>query len=168
LYGTSFASPIVASYVGLIKSIRPTSTVDDVTALVDATTFKPAAMGSSPYLTTIGHGIIDADAGLRIAAALNTTSAVPELLQTGDYVSEHTFKTTSTLSSGCRVTAGSYCTIWAKNTLGYDRYLPYVQADANGQAGWSWPGSWLADGDWSTRARSGSNTSSTPYQLLNK
>ena len=168
LYGTSFASPIVASYVGLIKSIRPSSTVDDVTALVNATTFKPTAMGSAPYSTTLGHGIIDGDAGLRIAASLNATSGTPQLLQTGDSVSEHNFEATSTMSSGCKATAGSYCTIWAKNPAGYDRYLPYVQADGSGLAGWSWPGSWLNDGDWSTRARSGNIVSTTPYQLFNK
>jgi subtilisin family serine protease len=168
LYGTSFASPIVASYVGLIKSLRPSSTVDDITALVDATSSKPAAMSSAPYLTQYGHGIIDADSGLRVAASLNQTSGTPELLQTGSAISEHSFKPSDTLSSGCKATSGNYCTIWAQNTAGYDRYLPYVQADINGQAGWSWPGSWLADGDWAISSRSGNAVSIGPYQLLNK
>jgi subtilisin family serine protease len=168
LYGTSFASPIVASYVGLIKSIRPSSTVDDVTALVNATAFKPTAMGTAPYSTTLGHGIIDADAGLRVAASLNSTAGTPQLLQTGDSISEHNFETASMMSSGCKAAAGNYCTVWARNPAGYDRYLPYVQADANGLAGWSWPGSWLIDGDWSMRVRSGNAISTTPYQLFNK
>lgn len=168
LYGTSFASPIVASYAGLIKSLRPSSSVDDVTALISATTFKPTAMGSAPYMTELGHGIIDTEAGLRVAASLNQASSAPGLLQTGSHISEHSFQSGSTLTSGCQAAAASYCTIWAKNSLGYDRYLPYIQTDAAGQAGWSWPGSWLGDGEWFVRARSGDALSTTPYQLLNK
>lgn len=168
LYGTSFASPIVASYVGLIKSLRPASTVDDVTALVNATASKPSAMGADQYTVGLGHGIIDAEAGLRVAGSLNSTSGVPELLQAGDNLSEHTFRTASTLSSGCKTAANAYCTIWALNSDGYDRYLPYVQTSPSGQAGWTWSGSWLGTGDWNVRARSGSTPSTTPYQLFNK
>jgi len=168
LYGTSFASPIVASYAGLIKSLRPSSTVNDITALVDATAWKPSGMGGVPYATQYGHGIIDAEAGLRVATSLNQTSGTPELLQAGSSVSEHSFKTNDTLSSGCRATSGSYCTIWAKNPAGYDRYLPYLQTDVNGQTGWSWAGSWLGSGEWAVKSRSGDNVSTTPYQLFNK
>jgi len=168
LYGTSFASPIVASYVGLIKSLRPSSTVADITALVDATASKPTAMGSAPYSTLYGHGIIDTDAGLRVATSLNQSSSTPELLQTGNSVSEHGFKTGDTLSSGCNVTSGTYCTVWATNAAGYDRYLPYIQTNVNGQAAWGWPGSWLDAGDWTVSSRSGDFISTGPYQLLNK
>ena len=168
LYGTSFASPIVASYVGLLKSIRPASTVDDITALVDATASKTSAMGADQYSNTMGHGIIDSEAGLRAAGRLNLTTGTPELLQAGDNISEHTFKSTSTLASGCKATAGNYCTIWARNAAGYDRYLPYIATNGNGQAGWTWTGNWLGTGDWSLRSRSGSTPSTTPYQLFNK
>ncbi len=168
LYGTSFASPIVASYVGLLKSIRPASTVDDITALVDATASKTSAMGADQFSNTMGHGIIDSEAGLRVAGSLNQTSGIPELLQAGDNTSEHTFKATSTLASGCKATAGNYCTIWARNAAGYDRYLPYIATSGSGQAGWTWTGNWLGTGDWSLRSRSGSTPSTTPYQLFNK
>jgi serine protease len=168
LFGTSFASPIVASYVGLIKSLRPASTVDDITALVDATAWKPAGMGTDPYSTQFGHGIIDMDAGLRVAASLSQTASTPQLLQTGTSISEHSFVTSSALSSGCKATSGSYCTVWAKNAAGYDRYLPYVQTDIGGQAGWNWPGNWLGGGEWFVKARSGDNISTASYQLLNK
>ena len=168
LYGTSFASPIVASYVGLIKSLRPNSTTDDVVALVNATAWKPVGMGSNLYSTQLGHGIIDGEAGLRVANGLNQTAGTPELLQTGDNRSEHGYTASATMASGCKAAANAYCTIWATNAAGYDRYLPYVQANASGQAGWSWLGSWLGDDNWMLKARSGNTPSTTPYHLAIK
>jgi serine protease len=168
LYGTSFASPIVASYVGLLKSIRPSSTADDITALVDASAAKLSSMNGEPFTVQLGHGIIDTQTGLRVAGGLNQTSGTPDLLQTGSNISEHTFATSSQMASGCTAQAGAYCTIWAQNQSGYDRFLPYFQSDATGQASWSWTGGWLGSGDWKLRARSGDNRSTTPYGLFNR
>ena len=168
LYGTSFASPIVASYVGLIKSVRPATTVDDITALVNANAWKTTGMGADMYSESQGHGIIDAQAGIRVASGLNTTSGVPILFQAGSNFSEHSFTTSATLASGCDIAASTYCTVWARNAAGYDRYLPYVQTNGSAQAGWTWSGTWLGSGDWGVRARSGNATSTTPYQLFNK
>lgn len=167
LYGTSFASPIVASYVGLLKSIRPDSTVDDITALVDASASKPAGMSGGYYTNQFGHGLLDTSAGLAVAASLNQSSSVPQLLQTGGPLSEHGFSTGNGLSSGCNAPAGTYCTVWATGDAGYDRYLPYT-ATVNGQAGWSWTADILESGNWSLRARSGNSVSTTPYQLFSK
>ena len=169
LYGTSFASPIVASYVGLIKSIRPTSSVDDIIALVNGTAWKPAGMGSNLYTEAQGHGIIDSEVGLRVAGALNSTSSTPSLAQTGDQKSERSYKASSSLSSGCTTElSNAYCTVWAQNSAGYDRYLPYIRSDDNSQAGWTWGNSWLGSGDWALRSRSGSVVSSTPYFFQDK
>lgn len=168
LYGTSFSSPVVASYVGLLKSIRPNSTVDDITALVNATAWKTDAMSGSAYTEAQGHGIIDSEAGLRVASALNATSGTPELAQTGDNISEHSFKANASMASGCSAAANMYCTVWAQNAAGFDRYLPYTLTNGIGQAGWSWSGAWLGSGDWNLKTRSGDYTSATPYQLFNK
>lgn len=168
LYGTSFSSPIVASYIGLIKSLRPTSTVDDITALVNATAWKPGSMGSDLYTEAQGHGIIDADQGLRVASSLNGTNGTPELAQAGDSNSEHTFSRAATLASGCNISSGTFCTVWAQNAAGYDRYLPYTQANGANQTGWTWGGTWLGGGDWSVRARSGNTFNAIPYQLFSK
>ncbi len=168
LYGTSFASPIVASYVGLLKSIRPSTSVNDMTALVNATTFRPASMGSEYYTNGFGHGIVDTAKGLQVATNLNQTVVVPELFQTGNNISEHMYSASSAMSSGCAGTVGSYCTIWANNANGYDRFLPYTLTNGSGAAGWSWQGSWLGEGNWDLRARSGAQQSTTPYGLANK
>jgi len=168
LYGTSFASPIVASYVGLLKSIRPNTSVDDITALVDATTFRPAAMGTDYYSNTLGHGIIDTANGVGIASNLAVASVVPELMQSGSNATEHSFATSSAMGSGCSGTASTYCTVWARNASGYDRYLPYTMTNGSGLAGWSWQGTWLGDGAWALRARSGAGQSTTPYGLSTK
>ena len=162
LYGTSFASPLVASYVGLIKSVRPSTNVDDITAIVDGTARKVAGMGSSLYLAPYGHGIANATQGIGIASALNASSAMPTLWQSGNQKAEHHFTSSTTLTSGCSVDGSLPCTIGAQNDAGYDRYLPYQTTGA-----WSWSGSTLGTGEWTIRARSGDKTSPT-YTLLYK
>ncbi|MGB3946103.1 MAG: S8 family serine peptidase [Candidatus Saccharimonadales bacterium] len=168
LYGTSFASPLVSSYIGLIKSLRPSSSSDDIIAIVNGTASKPAGMGSSFYSTYLGHGIIDAEAGVRVALSLNSAQTLPLLHQTGNEKSEHSVASTSMMSSGCTVQTQAYCTVWAQNSDGYDRYLPYTLTGTSGQIGWSWRGDWLGSGEWWLRSRSGDNYSTSAYQLFNK
>lgn len=167
LYGTSFASPIVAGYVGLLKSLRPASSVDDITAIVDGTASKPG-MGGDLFSAQLGHGVVDLDAGLRTASSLNGSAGVPQLLQAGGSTSEHSFTLAMTLASGCETAADAFCTIWAKDSNGFDRFLPYNQADQSGKTGWSWQASWLGAGDWRLWALSGQERSTTPYMLFNK
>ncbi len=168
LYGTSFASPQVASLAALIKSIRPSSSADDITALLLATAKKLPTMNGSPYTDILGHGIIDAGAALTAASTLNNTQAIPKLLQAGGVVAEHQFSSSDTLGSGCNTVAGSYCTIWLRNTqTGYDRYLPYQLTSPQGTAGWTWSGALLPSGEWTIRASQGDNRS-TSYLLSSK
>ena len=169
LYGTSFASPLVASYAGLLKSVRPASSVDDITALIDAAASKPSGMNSLAFTDQFGHGIIDAENGLRVAQNLNAAAATtPVLHQTGSSISEHSFALSSTLSSGCEAAANTYCTVHGRESNGYDRFLPYLLTDAGGSAGWTWKGSVFGNGDWDLRARNGDNLSANPYFLLRK
>jgi len=167
LYGTSFAAPQVASLAALIKSIRPSTTVADITALIAATTSKPSSMNGALYSTELGHGVINASTALMIASSLNTAPAAVSLLQTGSVASEHTIGTNVTLSSACTATTSSPCTIQAVDSRGYVRYLPYATI-TTGNAGWSWSSNALDSGAWQLRARSGENVSSTPYQLIKK
>lgn len=168
LYGTSFASPQVASLASLIKSIRPDSSVDDITALLLATTTKLPIMNGAPYTNQLGHGIMNANTALTVATSLNASTAAPQLLQAGGVTSEHTYTSSDTLGSGCATTSGAYCTVWLRNQqTGNDRYLPYQLASAQGLAGWSWSGSILPSGDWHIRAVQGDSRSSL-YTLGNK
>jgi subtilisin family serine protease len=168
LYGTSFASPQVASLASLIKSIRPSSSVEDVTALLLASATKIPVMNNSSYTNELGHGVINAGVALTIASSLNATSTTPKLLQTGGPVSEHRFASTDTLGSGCTANASNYCTVWLRNTqTGYDRYLPYQLTSQQGSTGWTWSGTILQSGDWQIRAVQGDNRSSL-YSLGSK
>jgi hypothetical protein len=72
------------------------------------------------------------------------------------------------LASGCTVSPGAYCTVWAQDANGFDRYLPYTQSNGAGQAGWNWDADWLGTGEWLLKARSGDAKSSTPYMLFSK
>lgn len=169
LYGTSFASPYVASLAALVKSVRPNTSVDDITALVDGTASKVAGMNGHVYSEPYGHGVVNAEAIVRIAASLNTQTTTPELSQQGSAGSQHLFSSTSVLGTGCSGTPISYCTAHIKNQLaGYDRYLPYIQLNTSGQGGWNWQGNILTSGEWSVRAMQGQYISQTPYILLNK
>ncbi len=169
LYGTSFASPQVASLAALIKSIRPSTSVNDVTALIDATASKPAGMNGLLYSPHFGHGVINAGTALAITQTLNTTpTSVPILAQVGSFQSERTAPANATLGSSCQATAGSACTIQFIGTNGYKRYLPYAIVSSSGDIGWTWSSDMLDSDSWEIRARRGDNISTTPYYLLKK
>lgn len=169
LYGTSFAAPIVSGIVSLIKSIRPAASVDDITALVDGGATKVAAMNNQVYANEYGHGLISAATASTVADSLTKNAVTtPVLAQTGDYRSEHSYSTTATMSSGCNAAANNYCTVRMVNSItNFDRYLPFVKTNANGQAGWQWSGGTLGSGEWSLRAVQGAN-SSPAYYLFTK
>ena len=168
LNGTSFAAPQVASLASLIKSIRPDSSVDDITALILATATKPSVMNGALYTNEFGHGIINANTALTIASSLNTTSNAPTLLQAGGVNAEHLYSSSDTLGSGCTTSANSYCTIWMKDeNTGRDRYLPYQKANTQGITGWTWSGSLIPNNVWQIRAVQG-DYRSTAYSLGNK
>lgn len=168
LYGTSFASPMVASLASLIKSIRPSTSVADITALIDATATKPPAMAGLVYTPYFGHGVINVGTAIAVATNLNASSTTPALLQAGSYRSEHTAPSATTLSSGCVGSATTPCTIQFTNSTGYKRFLPYMTLSNSGDGGWSWSSDMLESGDWSIRARSGDTVSTTPYYLFKK
>ncbi|QQS22019.1 S8 family serine peptidase [Candidatus Saccharibacteria bacterium] len=168
LYGTSFSTPLVASLASLILSFRPSATADEITALIDGSAVKVAGMNSATYTNEYGHGLVNGNTGMTIAASLNSTAGIsPTLLQTGDYRSEHSFSTGAAMSSGCTVTASSYCTIRFTNSQGFERFLPYSLSDSGGMTGWQWSGSLLQNGEWSVRAMQGSRLSPS-YILFSK
>lgn len=166
LYGTSFAAPIVSSLVSLIRSERPSSSVDDITALIDGTTQKVSGLAGRNYNTTYGHGLIDSAKALTVTQSLEQSSGAPTLAQTGSAQSEHSFSSSSLLTSGCDVGLTAYCTVWAQNPSGYDRYLPYQLSATS--ASWQWYGSSLGNGEWRLRARSGDNITPETYFLFQK
>ena len=166
LYGTSFASPQVASLVALVKSVRPSSSIADITALIDASATKIGIMNGLMYSDTVGHGIINVHSAVVFAGILNATgSATPQLLQAGSYQSERTAPTSSILGSGCVTVASTICTIQMTSSSGHKRFLPYTIANSSGESGWSWIANTLGGGSWELRARNGENTSTVPYTL---
>lgn len=169
LYGTSFASPQVASLASLIKSVRPNSSAEDIRALLLGTATKVPAMNNDNFTNEYGHGIINAGSALTVASSLNTTPSMPKLLQAGSAKSEHTFLSNDILGSGCVAPVNTYCSIWLRdNQTGQERYLPYQQiTGASSEVGWSWSGAMLANGSWDIQAVQGDNRS-TRYGLTNK
>jgi Subtilase family len=169
LYGTSFAAPQVSSLASLIKSIRPSTSVQDVTALIAATASKPAAMSGLLYTEQLGHGIINAGTSLAIARALNTAPPLtPTLAQSGSYLAEHSAPTNTTLSSGCSINANTACTVtFTDQVSGYKRYLPYTIA-SSGNVGWAWSSNMLEVGSWEIQALGGDNFSTSPYTLMRR
>ncbi len=168
LYGTSFSSPLVASLAALIKSIRPSTSVADITAIISGTTSKPSGMSGLYYTEKFGHGIIDAERALTIATALNGTSDTPVLLQAGSNRKEHVTGDTFMQSSGCETTQGNPCTVqFYQPSTGYTHYLPYQIAGSDG-AGWSWLPKFIDVSSWEVRARIGEAVNNTPYILIRK
>jgi subtilisin family serine protease len=169
LYGTSFASPIVSGIASLIRSLRPTTSVDDITALIDGSATKTTGMNGQLYTNEYGHGVVNAGTATIIADTLSkSTDATPKLAQTGDYRSEHSFSPEAIMSSGCTAPALTYCTVRMTNNLGYDRYLPYVKTSAAGTVGWQWSGNILQSGEWTLSATQGALSSTNSYFLFSK
>ena len=170
MYGTSFASPIVASAAALIRSIRPNSTIDDIRALLMASTQRLGGMSGNYYTRYYGHGLLDVGKSLQVASDLNAMSeSVPTLFVAGNYKAEKQYRAADALGGGCEAPAGTWCTVWLRNTTeNYDRYLPYTKTNADNEAGWSWSGSVLEKGEWSIRARQGNAVSDTPHILFSK
>lgn len=168
LYGTSFATPQVSSLASLIRSIRPSSTVQDISAIVTGTTFKPTTMNGMLYSWSLGHGIINANAALQFANTLNTTTNTTLLLhQAGSFQAERITSSNTTLGSGCGGASGSACTIqFTSRTSGHKRYLPYLVLPESGETGWIWATDTIEHDDWEIRALSGELLSTTPYLLL--
>lgn len=166
--GTSYAAPQVTSLVSLIKSIRPASTVADITALINATARKPSGLGGLVFNEKFGHGIIDSHRALVIAQILNAQSNVPMLLQAGSHASEHTTPAGASLGSGCLIPSGGACTIQITSDTSHTRYLPYQISDPDGQTGWTWLSNNLSNNLWQIRAQSGNDISDTPYWLFKK
>ncbi|MCB9822891.1 S8 family serine peptidase [Candidatus Nomurabacteria bacterium] len=170
LYGTSYSSPIVASSVALIRSIRPSSSVDDVRALIMAGASKLGGMGGSFYSTSYGHGILDVNKAISISSDLKlSTEKVPELAQAGGVSAEHTYSTNDTIGSGCEIDPGLWCTVWFRDSAtNNERYLPYTKVGVSRKTGWNFNSGVLDSGYWEVRARDGSAVSDTPYTLFRK
>lgn len=168
--GTSFAAPQVTGLVSLIQSIRPHTSVEDITALLLATTSKPSTMNSLLYSEQFGHGIINAAQAMTVAQSLNQTdSTTPKLQQAGGSQSEHSFLTSEHLGSGCELTAQTYCTIRLEgDNPSFSRYLPYKLSNSSGQTGWSWNSNILTAGQWRLRAISGESISTKSYVFWQK
>jgi subtilisin family serine protease len=155
LYGTSFASPYVASLASLIKSIRPNTSVDDITAIILGTAQK-TNITNGIYSDELGHGIVDAAKSLNVATSLNQASEIPDLYQTGGPKSEHSYIKNTEMASGCKTTAPqTYCAVRFQNDLEYDRFLPYQQTGNNSYSSWSWNSSLLAGEAWWIRSVQG-------------
>lgn len=170
LYGTSFASPIVASSAALIRSIRPDTSIDDVRALLMGGATKLSSMSGAFYTQSYGHGLLNIGQAIQIANELNTSGeAQPALQQAGGPASEHVYAASDMLGSGCIDTALTWCTIWLRNDgTNYERFLPYTKTLANGTIGWNYSAAALNKGPWQSRARQGDNVSDTVYWLYKK
>lgn len=167
LFGTSFSSPLVASLASLIKSIRPDTSVRDITTIILGSAQKTNVDGGL-YSHEMGHGVIDVEAALTIAQSLNITDATPTLFQTGNHKNEHSYTPDSTMGSGCQTDViDSYCAIKFTNlTHGYERVLPYQATDTN-YTSWGWNSDVLEGAGWSARAVQG-EVASSDYLLLRK
>ncbi|MCA9308815.1 S8 family serine peptidase, partial [Candidatus Saccharibacteria bacterium] len=166
LYGTSYASPITASTAALIKSVRPSSSVDDVRALLMASTQQ---LGGLFYTTSYGHGLLNVSKAVTIAGALNSDEDTPVLAQSGTVRGGGLYAGSDTISSGCEVGVSTWCTVWLRNASAhYERYLPYTDVGGDGKAGWHFSSAALNHGEWEVRARQGELVSDTPYFFFRK
>lgn len=157
LHGTSFASPITASGVALIRSIRSESSVDDIRALIMAGAHKLDGMSGSFYTQQLGHGILDVTKMAEVASELNVVSlAQPKLVEIDSLRPIHDAGTWNLSMFACETEASAYCTVsFTNQQSNYQRFLPYRNTNGTGNTSWTWAGSILAGGEWLMYARKG-------------
>lgn len=170
LYGTSYASPIVASSAALIRSIRPDTSIDDVRALLMGGSSKLSTMSGAFYTQTYGHGLLNIGKSIQIGSELTSSGeSAPTYQQSGGYASEHTYTSSDGLGSSCVASALTWCTIWMRNnSTNYERFLPYTKTASDGIIGWNYTAAGLNKGEWESRARQGDIVSTVPYVLYKK
>lgn len=166
LYGTSFASPVVASIAGLIKAENPGLSVRGAKAILVANSQKTPDMDGAFYTTPLGHGLVDSFEVQRLAKGLINGSSAISLLLTGNNVAESRYSPDTTMAAGCEAANGTWCSVWFTNPSGYDRYLPFKRISSQSES-WAWQTAGLQQEAWEIRAISG-NTTSTDKVLLNK
>jgi subtilisin family serine protease len=167
LNGTSFSAPLVASLASLLKSVRTSAVVDEITALILGTAQK-TGISDGIYSTTLGHGIVDAYKAVTVAQSFAGNTYNPVLYQTGNHVSEHRYSQDTSMASGCRTEAVSaYCALWFEQDMtGYDRILPYTLT-SDAYTSWTWSSSILGGGTWYVRTIQAGEMSRT-YGLSQK
>lgn len=166
LYGTSFASPVVASIAGLIKAENPGLSVRGAKAILVANSQKLPDMNGAFYTTPLGHGLVDSFEVQRLAKGLVSGSSAVSLLLTGNSVAESRYSPDTTMAAGCEAANGAWCGVWFTNSSGYDRYLPFKQISSQRES-WTWQTAGLQQEVWEARAISG-NSLSADKQLLQK
>lgn len=170
LYGTSFASPIAANAISIIKSVHPDYDVAEVIALANGTSKKVAPMNSNFFTAAYGHGVLNVDELTVVAKSLTTSGETnPSLIQIGGETAEHRFTANSNLASSCKTTPNSYCSVQIKGSEGIERFLPYSVTSSTGFTSWNWSAqSLLGDNFYEIKAVQGSRLSNSPYTISNK
>ncbi len=104
-WGTSLASPIVAGVCGLLYSINPCFTPDDIESIIKTTAVDIYSISENvPYTGQLGAGRIDAEAAVTKAAGLSATTITdPNLIWT----ETQCIAGTLTIVSGAKLTIQS-------------------------------------------------------------
>ncbi len=160
LYGTSFSSPLVASLAGLVKSHNTDLSVEVITSIIVANSFKTIGMESNIFNDNFGHGLLDGYQAITYAKLINPNSPKPSLLHTGNQKSESQYTNSSTISAGCQTTNGQLCSIMLKQINGKNKFLPY-KLITNSTVNWSWNTSILKSSTWELKSLSGNSLSDT-------
>ncbi len=161
LYGTSYASPIVASTAALIRSIRPSTSVDDVRALLMAGASKQPGMNNLFYTQDYGHGIVDVAKAIAVASELNASiEQTPSIFSDSEVRPQHDFGLSETFAKGCSAPPNTWCTVsLSSEQTNFERYFPYSRVGSDSTVSWIYNQASLSPGDWKARARQGNSLS---------
>ncbi len=160
LYGTSFASPIIASIAGATRATNSSLSPAAIKSILVANSQKVSTMSSHMYTEQLGHGVVNTYNALSLAERVKQTTNDPELLITGNLLAESMYTPNTTSGIGCQAITSSWCSIWLHSENGYDRYLPYQQL-GDERTSWSLNTDVLGENYWQAQAISGNFVSSS-------
>lgn len=183
-FGTSFASPIVAGLVGVIKSEFPDLSKDEVLALLINGTDKVSGMGSNNRTDIFGYGRIDAEKTLLeiakyreqldktggVAGSLALQDNTPPLVSSNiGHSSESQITTSSYATTYCVTTPNTPCTLaLTKDGTSNTVSLGSKISNAQGIAYWQWSRSDVSStGTWNAKVTSNSLDSVAESLIVN-
>jgi hypothetical protein len=166
LYGTSFASPLVASVAGLVKSHNSDLDIEGLRSILVANSVKVSGMNGNIFDDYYGHGLLDSYEALTTAKTILANGSTPSLLNTGNQKAESFYSNSSSINASCETTNGQLCSISFKQGNGKNKYAPYKPIN-NSTVNWSWSSNSLSSKPWEIKAVSGNLYSSSKI-IFNK
>ena len=168
-FGTSFASPVVASAVALFKADQPQASFNDVYFYLKDSAAKVSGMNNQDFHEQYGWGRLDAYQALQsmigadedlekgVDTVIDAPTVAPTVRTSTGQTSAYAITKNQQVNTICQTTQSTVCVLEFTNqddnsVVTFDPAVSGIQGVAN----WNWKGSDLYSGTWDLVAKSNS------------